>query len=270
MIGAIIGDIVGSRWEFHPIKTKVFPLFTSGRNRFTDDTVMTLAVAEALLTGQRGAVLAKTTTQLMQAAAQDYPHRGYGRSFRQWLKATHPRPYRSFGNGAAMRVSACAYAADTLEEVKRLAFTVTAITHNHHEGLKGAEATVVAIFMARQGASKDEIRAEIEKHYYPLGFTLSQIRPGYEFNETCQGSVPQGIRCFLEAKSFEDALRNAVSLGGDADTLAAIAGSIAEAYFGVPEQLRNTALTYLDEHQKALIDRFEAAFPQSLIPARRG
>lgn len=267
MLGAILGDIVGSRWEFQAYKSKLFPLFTSGKNDYTDDSVMTLAIAEALLTGAHGYALAQKTVALMQDYGRRYPGRGYGGRFVGWLVDDDPQPYNSFGNGSAMRVSACAYAAKTLEEAKDLSYIVTAVTHSHPEGIKGAEATTVAIWMALHGATKDEIRAEIEAHYYPLNFTLDEIRPSYRFNEICQDTVPQAIVSFLEAEDFEDTLRNAVSLGGDADTLAAIAGSIAEAYFGLPEQLRERGLSYLPDELASVVERFEAAYPQAKIVA---
>lgn len=194
----------------------------------------------------------------MRELGRRYPHAGYGGSFITWLRVQEPRPYYSFGNGAAMRVSPCAYGAHTLKEAKKVSRAVTAVTHDHPEGIKGAEATTVAIFMARERRSKEDIRQLISRDYYPLNFTLDEIRPTYEFDVTCQGTVPQAIVAFLESTGFEDAIRNAISLGGDSDTLAAITGSIAEAYYGIPDDIRGQALQYLDKTQKEILNRFES------------
>ena len=179
-----------------------------------------------------------------------------------WLRQKDPKPYGSYGNGAAMRVSPCAHAASTMEEAIKLSKTVTEVTHNHEEGIKGAEATTAAIFLALHGSSKEEIRTMIEneKKYYKLNFTLDQIRPAYKFDAICQGTVPQAIVAFLESTDFEDAIRNAISIGGDSDTLAAITGSIAEAYYGIPENIRHRALQYLSKFQTDIVDRFEAKY----------
>ncbi len=190
----------------------------------------------------------------MQEIGRKYPNCGFGGMFRKWMFSDDPEPYNSFGNGAAMRVSPCGFIAGTEEEAILLSRKVTEVTHNHPEGLKGAEAVSVAIFMARNGAVKNEIKERIEKDYYDLNFTLDSIRGDYQFNETCQRTVPQAIVAFLESASFEDAIRGAVSLGGDSDTLAAITGSIAEAFYGVPSDLKSMALTYLD---RELLDIYE-------------
>ena len=257
MLGAIIGDIVGSRFEFNNHRSKEFELF--GKGCFaTDDSIMTLAVAEALMRCRPNrSDLEEQAVRCMQEIGRPYPDCGYGGRFLGWMYSDEPHPYNSFGNGAAMRVSACGWAARTLEEAKELSRAVTCVTHNHPEGLKGAEAVAVAIFMARTGCDKDEICAAMEQ-YYDLDFCLDGIRDTYYFNETCQETVPQAIEAFLEADDFEDAIRNAISIGGDSDTLAAITGSIAEAYFGVPEALRTTALGYLDERLTDIFLRFEA------------
>ena len=168
-----------------------------------------------------------------------------------------PKPYNSYGNGAAMRISPVGFVAHTEDEAIRLSKTVTAVTHSHDEGIKGAEATVVAIFMARQGSSKSEIREKISREYYPLNFTIDEIRPTYQFNETCQETVPQAIDCFLESDSFEDAIRTAISLGGDSDTIAAITGAIAEAYYGIPDAIQNKALSYLDDSLLPIFQEWE-------------
>lgn len=262
MLGAIIGDIVGSRFEkkFPDFKSKEFALFTN-KCKPTDDSLMTLAIANAILACDGDySKLADKAVLHMQDMGHRYPNAGYGKKFKEWLKAGHPKPYGSCGNGSAMRVSPCAYAADTIEGAKELSRIVTEVTHNDPEGIKGAEATTVAIFMALHGSSKEEIRALIEKDYYKLAFTLDQIRPTYKFDGTCQGTVPQSIEAFLESTSFEDAIRNAISIGGDSDTLAAITGSIAEAYYGILDGIRSQAIHYLYEIQIDIVDRFEAKY----------
>lgn len=264
MIGAIIGDIVGSRFEFHNYRSKDFDLF--GKGCFaTDDSIMTLAVAKAIMEAMNGEQpsignygevfynkLSSLTVKFMQEIGRKYPNCGYGGRFYPWVFSSDPKPYRSYGNGAAMRVSSAGFAAKSESMAKRLAETVTAVTHNHPEGIKGAEATAIAIFMARNGASMDEIRECINRDYYVLDFKIDDIRAAYRFNETCQQTVPQAITCFLESTSFEDAIRTAISLGGDSDTIGAITGGIAEAYYGVPDAIREKALTYLDEELLAI------------------
>ena len=245
MIGAILGDIVGSVYERNPIKTKEFELFGDGC-RFTDDTVMTCAVCYAVreYKARPNVNVIGLIQKRMVELGQLHPGAGYGGKFYQWLTNPYRRPYNSFGNGSAMRVSACGMLADSLEEAHNLAVYSAEVTHNHPEGIKGAVAVAEAIFLARQKKTKDEIKEHLSQ-YYDLDFTLDDIRPSYSFDVTCQGSVPQAIRCFLEADSFEDAIRNAVSLGGDSDTQAAIAGSIAEPFFGIPARLKARAYHYL-------------------------
>ncbi len=260
MIGAIIGDIVGSRFEWHNIKTKEFELFHR-RCRPTDDSVMTLAVAQAILDSEGDpASLSQNAVRHMQALGRRYPSAGYGGRFRKWLRAENPQPYNSYGNGSAMRASPCGFAAKTLEEAVAMADAVTRVTHSHPEGMKGAEATAAAIFLARSGKSMAEIREHIEQNYYPLGFTLDEIRPSYTFDVSCQGSVPQALEAFFESESFEGAIRNAISIGGDSDTIAAIAGGIAEAYYGVPEELRDMAISYLDDTQMEILIAFSEKY----------
>lgn len=243
MLGAIIGDMVGSIYEFHNHRSKEFPFFKS-RCCPTDDSIMTIAVAKAILENDgKSEGLEDKTVEWMQKIGRQYPDCGYGGRFYEWMFARNPHPYGSFGNGAAMRVSACGWAGKTLEEVKALSRAVTIVSHNHPEGVKGAEATACAIFLARTGHSKEEIRSFIEENCYTLDFTIDEIRPTYRFNETCQRTVPQAIEAFLESTSFEDAIRNAISVGGDSDTLAAITGSIAEAFYGIPEELRKQAIS---------------------------
>lgn len=247
IFGAIIGDIVGSIYEFDNIKTKDFKLF-SYDCYFTDDTVMSIAIYKSLNDCKGDYTnLSEITIQNMQTIGRKYPGAGYGGRFHGWIYNDDPKPYYSFGNGAAMRISAVAYFANSIEEVKELSRKVTEVTHNHPEGLKGAEATAIAIYLAKEGKSIEDIRKHINDNYYKLDFTLDEIRPFYKFNETCQNTVPQAIEAFLESTSFEDAIRNAISIGGDSDTLAAITGSIAEAYYGIPRNIKEEALTFLDE-----------------------
>ena len=229
MIGAIAGDIIGSVYEYGAMKTKVFPLFHP-RCFFTDDSVLTVAVAQAILEE-------RSYVETVRELGQRYPDAGYGGFFAHWLFAPHPQPYHSWGNGAAMRVSPVGWAFATREEVLREATRSAEITHNHPEGIKGAQATALAVWLCRNGASKEELRAEIERAFgYDLQRTVDGIRPGYSFDVSCQGTVPEAIIAFLDSTSWEDAVRNAVSLGGDADTLACITGGIAEAFYGpVPE-----------------------------------
>ena len=230
MLGAIIGDIVGSVYEWNNIKTKDFPLF-SEKCFFTDDTVMTIAVADALLNGGT----ADDFINSMKKYGRLYPNAGYGSRFGNWVHSNAREPYNSWGNGSAMRVSPCGWFAESLEETEALAEKSAAVTHNHPEGIKGAQATAAAIYLARTDMKKDKIKEYIESKYnYNLSRTLDEIRPVYQFNETCQETVPEAIIAFLESNGFEDAIRNAISLGGDSDTLAAITGSIAEAAYGIP------------------------------------
>ena len=260
MLGAIIGDIVGSRFEWDNIKTKEFDFLTY-KCFVTDDSIMSLAIAKAILDCKGDYHnLNGLAVSCMQEIGRPYPNSGYGGMFNEWMYSDNPQPYNSFGNGAAMRVSSCGYAASTLEEAKQLSKKVTEVTHNHPEGMKGAEATTVAIFLAKTGKSILEIRDYINDHYYPMNFTLDSIRDSYEFNETCQNTVPQAIMAFLESTSFEDAIRNAISIGGDSDTLAAITGGIAEAYYGIPTDIRKHALTFLDERLMKILIDFENVY----------
>ena len=265
MIGAIVGDIVGSRFEWGNLKSKEFELFSPACG-FTDDSVMSLAVCEALLESSPGwEDLAERAVACMRTLGRRYPGVGYGGRFLTWLHAVEPRPYRSYGNGAAMRVSGCGFAASSLGEAEELARVVTAVTHDHPEGIKGAQATAAAVYLARTGSSMDEIRAYIAGRYYPWGFastvTLDAVRPRYTFDVSCQGSVPQALEAFFESTSFEDAIRNAVSIGGDSDTIAAIAGGVAEAYYGVPGTIRERAVAYLTDDLRAILVQFEGRYP---------
>lgn len=241
MEGAFIGDIVGSVYEWKDHKGKKFPLFAPGC-RATDDSLMTLAVARAFQEAQQAGKLLEADTVLpllareMRRIGQKYPDAGFGGKFRYWLFHPEMGAYGSFGNGAAMRVSPAGWFASTLEEARQLAVLSCQVTHNHPDSYRAAQAVAGAVFLARQHRTQDQIRTYL-RPYYPLDFRLEEIRDSYQGDATCSGSVPQALESFLEAKDFEDAIRNAVSLGGDTDTLAAIAGSIAEPFFGIPEQI---------------------------------
>lgn len=278
MLGAIIGDIVSSVYEWNNIKTKDFPLFREDCF-FTDDTVMTCAVAEAIMNGGKE----DDFIDAMKKYGKMYPDAGYGARFSNWIESDNREPYYSFGNGSAMRVSPCAWVMNCgfcartgmMPSTRNLARLSAEITHNHPEGIKGAMATTDAIFMCRYffggycgdyeqsiknnpTECKRRIKDYIEKEYgYDLSQTLDEIRPRYHFNETCQETVPQAIIAFLESTDFEDAIRNAISLGGDSDTLAAITGSIAEAAYGIPDWIKDKAYSYLDESLKDVVMRWE-------------
>lgn len=254
LCGAIAGDIIGSVYEWHTTKNTDFYLFTLS-SKFTDDTVMTVANADWLLTGD-------SLLGVMQDYGNRYPHAGYGGMFRSWLREDEPKPYNSFGNGSAMRVSPVGWAFDTLEETLEAAKQSAEITHNHPEGIKGAQATSACIFMARTGKSKQEIKDYIEKRFgYNLSRTCDEIRPTYDFDVTCQGSVPESIIAFLESTDFESAIRLAVSLGGDADTMGAITGGIAEAYYGdVSEHIRKEVLKRLPNEFIVVMQKFYQKF----------
>ena len=257
IIGAIAGDIVGSTREHYRIKTKDFELFPL-RSTFTDDTVMTLAIAQWLCEDSSSK---EVLIRNLKYFGNSYINAGYGGSFYQWLSQESPEPYGSWANGSAMRVSPCAWVAESLEESQKLAEMSAIVTHNHPEGVKGALATNDAIYLARIGASKDEIKEHIELRYgYDLSRTVDEIRPTYSFDVSCAGSVPESIVCFLDGNDFEDTIRNAVSLGGDADTQAAIAGSIASAYWDVPEKIANESIRYLDDFLLNTFRNFEEKF----------
>ena len=263
MFGTILGDIIGSPYEFTGgKKTKEFPLF-SEKSTYTDDTVMTLAVAEAFMDVKAEAAasedwILKRLTIQMRYYGKKYPDAGYGHKFCNWLKTRYPKPYNSFGNGSAMRVSSVAWLYNDLETVRKMARLSAEVTHNHPEGIKGAEAVASAIYLARTGSTKTEIKTYIEDNFgYDLSRTCNEIRPSYKFEDSCQNSVPEAIIAFLESKGFLDAIRLAVSLGGDTDTQAAIAGSIAEGYYGVPDELKAKCREYLPELLLQVLIRFE-------------
>ena len=257
MLGAIVGDIVGSIYEFNNHRSKDFPLFGEDC-KFTDDTVLTIAVADCLMNNGN-------YTEYIKNYARKYTGRGYGGRFRQWISSESMEPYNSWGNGSAMRVSAVGFAYNDLEAVMNEAKRSAEVTHNHPEGIKGAQATAVAIFMARKGHSKEQIKAAIAQSFdYDLNRTMDEIRPTYVFNESCQETVPEAIIAFLESKDFEDAIRNAISLGGDSDTLACITGGIAEAFYGgVPTDIAKKALSYLDSNMREVVEKFYGSLSQS-------
>ena len=247
MLGAIIGDIIGSPYEFSSDKTTDFELFTFECEP-TDDSVMTVAIGCACVNADIDdeADFKAQAVRYMRELGSMFPDAGYGKKFYDWLTDPEMGAYGSYGNGSAMRVSPVAWAASSLRQAEKLAKWSAEVTHNHSEGIKGAQAVAAAIWLARDGRDKDEIQDYIESRYYDLDFTLDDIRDEYSFDVTCQGSVPQAIKCFLEAEDYEEAVRLAVSLGGDGDTLAAISGSIAEAYYGIPDDMTEKGLEYLD------------------------
>jgi len=250
MLGVIVGDIIGSIYEFDNHRSKQFPLFGNGCD-YTDDTVLTVAVAECIMNNGDYA-------EYIKGYARKFPARGYGGMFAQWIRSDDMEAYNSWGNGSAMRVSAVGFAFDDLQSVVEEAKKSAEVTHNHPEGIKGAQATAVAIYMARKGQSKEQIKAAIAKSFgYDLDRTIDAIRPIYIFNESCQGTVPEAIIAFLESTDFEDAIRNAVSLGGDTDTLTCITGGIAEAFYGgVPKDIAEKAMTYLPPLMQDVVKEF--------------
>jgi ADP-ribosylglycohydrolase len=254
VLGAIAGDIIGSPYEWAPIKTTQFPLFGPS-SRYTDDTVLTVAIADCILSDSDPA-------QELKEYCRTYPNAGYGGTFIRWAHSDDPEPYGSWGNGAAMRVSPVGWAYGTLDEVLEQAERVTAVTHNHPEGIKGAQATAAAVFLARTGASKDEIRDTVRRLFgYGLTRTLDEIRPEYQFDVSSQGTVPVALVAFLESTDFEDAVRKAVSVGGDSDTLGCITGGIAGAFYGgVPAPIAEYALSRLDDPLRAVTEEFGAQY----------
>jgi len=258
MYGAILGDMVGSRFEFHNYLGKDFEFLTD-RSEFTDDTVMTCAVAQALMDSRADfSDLPRKTVEAMQGIGRQFPNCGYGARFYRWMFTDDPKPYMSYGNGSAMRISPVGFAARDVEEAKRLSAAVTAVSHNHPEGLKGAEATAVAIVLAREGGTKAEIRSAMEA-YYDLGMSVDKYRRCWEGHgrEICQIAVPQALTCFLEGEDYEDVIRNCISIGGDSDTIAAIAGGIAEAFYGVPGEYLAQAKAKLDARLLDVAERFQ-------------
>ena len=254
MFGAIAGDIIGSVFEHRPVKSVSFPLFRSS-SRFTDDTVLTIAIAHAILNRADYATSLKNF-------ARNYPSAGYGLSFYQWMQSSDSQPYNSWGNGSAMRVSPVGFAFDSVEAVIVEAQKTAAVTHNHPEGIKGAQATALAIYLAKQGAAKDLIRHTVADRFgYDFERTVDEVRPHYEFDVSCQGSVPESMLSFFESDDFEAAVRKAISLGGDSDTMACIAGGIAQAYYRkIPEYIVKEVRARLPEEFLQIIDEFETTF----------
>ena len=262
MYGAILGDMIGSPYEFdRGNKTKDFPLFCR-YSEFTDDSVMTAAVAEALLDsgGRDDEAVKRSLVRFMRGWGRRYPGAGYGARFVHWLSQEDPQPYGSYGNGSAMRVSPAGWLYDTMDETRAKARLTALVSHNHPEGIKGAESVACAVFLARTGCGREDIRDYITREFgYDLSRSCDEIRPGYRHVETCQQTVPEAFAAFLEGTDFEDVIRCAVSLGGDCDTLTCIAGSMAEAYFGVPEALKAECRARLPEDMLSVLDRFDAA-----------
>lgn len=260
MYGAILGDIIGSPYEFdRGGKTKEFPLF-GPESTFTDDSVLTIAVCEALLDNRRGTaeVIRRAVAKSLVKWGRRYPHAGYGYGFSNWLHSRDHGPYRSYGNGAAMRVSSAGWLFDSLERTREAARATAEITHNHPEGIRGAESVASAIFLARTGRGKAEISRFIQDSFhYDLSRTCDQIRPGYRHVESCQETVPEALTAFLEGRDFEDVIRTAVSLGGDCDTLTCIAGSVAEAFYGAPEALKAECRRRLPGDMRGVLKRFD-------------
>jgi ADP-ribosylglycohydrolase len=264
MLGAIAGDVIGSVHEGSRTKTKVFSLLTP-ESRFTDDTVLTVAVADSLLHGRH-------YVDALHDWFHAYPNAGYGGTFWLWANSRRRMPYKSWGNGSAMRVSPVAYVGTTLEGVLAEAKRSAEVTHDHEDGIRGAQATAAAIFLARTGCTKDQIRQYIESQFdYFLDETLDELRPTYQFEVSCQSSVPQSIIAFLESTGYEDAVRNAISLGGDADTMACIAGAIAEAYYGgVPTAIAEPVLARLDYRLRGVVREFSGQYGLGVAKAERG
>ncbi|MCR4792363.1 MAG: ADP-ribosylglycohydrolase family protein [Lachnospiraceae bacterium] len=261
MYGAILGDIAGSRFEFDaPGWTKDFEFLTKEDN-WTDDTVMTIAVAEALMNVGKDAGIQEmkaAVIERMQDWGHRYPFAGYGGRFSGWLSSPDPKPYGSFGNGSAMRVSAAGWLYDSLERTREVAGATAAVTHDHPEGLKGAECTAAVIYMGRTGSSKEEIREYADAEFgYDLSETLEEMRSRHRMDETCMDALPKALRSFFDGTSVEDVIRNAVSLGGDTDTIAAIAGAMAEGMYGISESERNDVMRYIEPDMRKVVERFD-------------
>ena len=261
LFGAIIGDIAGSVYEFANIRSKNFPFMTD-RCYITDDSCMSIAVASAIKQWrEQGGELSQITADTMRVVGKAYPNKGYGGMFLEWLNDPTMGPYNSWGNGAAMRVSAAGWFGENIAEVKRLSYLVTSPTHDHIEGIKGAEAVAIAIFMARNGHIKDDIAEYIRNNYYPTCDCLADLQEYYDWDSSCQGTVPPALQCFFESTDFEDAIRNAISIGGDSDTIAAITGSVAEAYYGIPPELIDHAKTYIPDDLLEIVMELENQHP---------
>ena len=263
LYGAIIGDITGSVYEGtkHPISDRIE--FFDARARFTDDTVMTAAIAQAIMDHvATGEPLSELAIRRMQEFGRQYQHRGYGGEFKRWIFAENPEPYNSWGNGGPMRISPCAWAGSSMEEVLRMTHDVTAVSHDHPEALKGAAALASAIYMARYGCCKDAIRNHIVENYYPMDFTLDEINSQWRYGCSSQETVPFALEAFFESRSFEEAIKLAISIGGDCDTNASMAAAIAEPFYGIEEELILSAKMYLPEHLNLIIDKFNQMFKE--------
>ena len=251
ILGAIIGDVVGSRFEWENMRSKDFELFDFDC-KFTDDSVMTCAIADSFVSGR---FESKDVAKSMRSWYHKHPNRGYGGYFRKWCNNENAGPYNSWGNGSAMRTSSVAYFANTLEECVELATRCASVTHNHPEGIKGAVAISVVIWMAKHGKTKDEIREYIEKNYYSLDYDYEELVLNNNFNESCEKTAPVCIYCFLIGNDFEDCIRTAISIGGDTDTIGCIVGSMAEAYYGIPDEIKSKVLKYISRDMYILLKR---------------
>ena len=259
MLGAVVGDVIGSLYEVNNIKEKDFSLF-SNQSRYTDDSVMSCAIAQSCLDYCKNKNIEKFRKNViknMRTLGRLHINAGYGGTFIRWILTKNPVPYNSWGNGSAMRVSPVAWVSDSIEECEKLAEVSSSVSHNHPEGIKGAKAIASAVFMANNGFDKEDIKDYIEKKYYDLNFNLDDIRDEYKFDVSCQGSVPQAIKAFLEGNDFEDVVRCAISIGGDSDTIAAMAASIAEAYYGIPKDIVDITNTYLSADLKQILNEFD-------------
>lgn len=268
MLGAIIGDVIGSVYEWHNHKSPAFDLF-SRFTRFTDDTVLTVAIADAVMSRQkrRNSILDYYASKRLYASrlrqyARWFPDAGYGQRFEYWAKLNEAKPYKSYGNGSAMRVSPIGFASRTLEEALTESRRSAAVTHNHRHGIRGAQAVAAAVFLGKDGMSKTELKRFIQRRFkYPLERTLDEIRPNYAFDPSCQGSVPQAITAFLESVDFEDAIRKAISIGGDSDTIACITGGIAQAYYKeMPSEMVSEVMIRLDAKFRGVIRAFNEKY----------
>jgi ADP-ribosylglycohydrolase len=261
LLGAIIGDIAGSIYAFDNIKTKDFHFLSKGCT-FTDDSVLTIAVGMALLHDDNDYItLSKNTVHWMRSLGRKFPNAGFGNMFYDWLFATNPKPYESYGNGAGMRVSACGIVGTSIKEVQQLSRAVTRVTHNHPESYQAADAIAISVFLLRKGYSKEALKTFIQKHFYALDFTLDTIRESYRFTERALDSTPEAIVAFLESTSFEDAIRNAISIGGDSDTIAAMTGSLAAEFYGIPTSIQHEAFSRLDPLLKQHVLTFQTTYP---------
>ena len=257
MYGALAGDIAGSVYELNNVKTKNFGLYSAPGLHFTDDSVMTIAVAKSLWDTMENDYFGLTDALIknMHEIGRRYPFCGYGSDFYNWIIFNGTKPYYSYGNGSAMRVSECGWVAKTLDEALDLADITASVTHNHPEGIKGAKAISACIFLARNGASKEDIFEYVNRYYYDMNFMLDDIRKYYRFETSCQKSVPQAIKAFIESFNFDDALKNAISIGGDSDTIASMTGSIAEAYYGITDRVRLFVDCHLDGYLLEIVKR---------------